>query len=212
MLYVSALTFPYLATRDTAASWQSGHFVVVAREVSGERLATWVFVSCVLTNVQVYISALLTASRTLQSMALSGVISPQTGLARLDSKGTPYVATALCAVISIVFGCAPLLVNLSIESILYVFIMFAEIAIFLRDDPDRSTYAAVAGTRARRMALTTMPLILSVWVLLSQNRLVALPTLAVILATLLWTMAPATAAAAPVTEQESSSWEGKLSL
>ena len=109
-------------------------------------------------------------------------------LARVDDQNAPRAAIAACAVLSFLFGCAPLLVNLSVESILYVFIMLAEVAIFLRDDPSRSVFASVAGTRSKRRVWTIVPLVLSVWVLLVQDKRVALPTLTLVLATMLWTL------------------------
>lgn len=200
-LYVSALAFPYLATNDPASSWQSGHFVVVARELQGEWLATWIAVTCGLTNLQVYLSALMTASYTVQSMASQGVF-PNARVwgarRRLGDAGTPVPAIALCALASALFSLAPLLVNLSLQAILYVFIMGAEIACFLRDNGEHAGNpsapsarwgrqgALLVGKLWQRRAAVVAPVALSAWVLVVQRRAVAAPVIACIAAVAFW--------------------------
>lgn len=129
VLYVAALTFPFLATSDPASSWDTGYFTVAARELGGEWLAGWITFSCVATNLQVYMSSLMTASHTVQSMAAQAIFSDRLGV---GAAGTPHSAIILCAIASFVFGCVPLTVNLAVESILYVLLMMAQIAVFLR--------------------------------------------------------------------------------
>jgi len=158
VLYVLALLLPYMASDDSRGEWQSGHFVVVARVLGGEWLAAWITAACALSNLQVYTSSLLTASNTLRSMC---------SLSKRD-------ATLACALLSVGFVFVPLLVNLSIESVLYVFIMAAELACFLRDDGDG---ALVVGDLGWRRALTLPPLALCAWVLVVQQRAVAAPVI-----------------------------------
>jgi amino acid transporter len=190
-LYAAALTFPYLATTSPAADWQPGYFVVVARELAGEWLAGWVALSCALTNLQVYLSALMTASHTVQSMAAAGIYTSAPGVGglrlHLGAAGSPRDAIALCALLSGTFACAPLMVNLSLQSTLFVFIMLAECACFLRDNGEYGGALLISGRWARRLCILP-PLALSSWILVVQHREVAAPLFGALAAVALWTM------------------------
>jgi len=168
-LYVACLTLPYLATRDDSAAWQSGHFVVAARELSGDWLALWVLVACVLTNVQVFISALMTASYTLAGVAEAG-LAPRWLAPR--PSGVPVDSIVACAALAAAFGFLPLLVNLSIQAIFYVFIMVVELGCFIRYARTSAVFPSLSGPVARR-AVVAIPAALSMWVLVVQNRYVS---------------------------------------
>lgn len=186
-LYFATLFITYLGARDDPSAWQSGHFVVVARNVGGEWLATWILISCCLTNLQIYVSALMTASYTLESLASIG--GAPLLFSRSKGESVPDNAIFACAFVSLVFGCMPLLVNLSIESILVVFIMLTELACFLRDDePHKSLF--FANTIFRRRCVAVFPLILAMWVVVVQDQFVAFATLAIVVGVGLWSIPP----------------------
>jgi hypothetical protein len=191
-LYVSSLVFPYLATTAPASDWQPGYFVDVARQLGGEWLATWIFITCALTNLQVYLSALMTAAYTVQSMAVQNIFPnaavrvPFQGWRRLGDEGTPIPAIMGCALLSAVFSLAPLLVNLSLQAILFVFIMTTEIACFLRDDGSR--HALLVPKQWQRRACIVAPVAISAWVLVVQKREVAAPVLGAVAMLALWTI------------------------
>jgi len=184
VLYSCALVFPYLASKDEASAWQSGHFVTVARDLGGDWLALWILVSCLLTNLQIYVSALLTASYTVHSMAVANIFPASLGTKA--ASGAPRRAILACAFCSLLFGLAPLLVNLSVESVLYVFIMLTELACFLRDDGEHESTFRLS--RRWRRAITVPPVALAMWVLVVQNRYVALATLAAVSLYGLWSI------------------------
>jgi amino acid transporter len=186
LLYSSALLFPYLALSDDASAWQSGHFVVAARELGGDTLALWIMIACMLTNLQIYVSALMTASYTVHSMSAAGIFPRALNTAVAGTP--PQLAIGACALVSLVFGAAPLLVNLSIESVLYVCIMLAELACFLKDDGDRSSTFRISP--AWRRAACVGPVVLSMWVLVVQNRYVTMATLACVTLLALFSIRP----------------------
>ena len=136
LVYVAPITLPYLATSDPASAWQSGHFVVIARELGGPRLEAWVLVACVGTNMQMFASALQSAMFTCQGMAKLGIFPEW--LAKSSESGIPRRALCTCALGGLLFGFLPLMVNLSIEGILFIAIMLVEMLCFLRMDASGS--------------------------------------------------------------------------
>jgi amino acid transporter len=200
-LYILCLTFPYLASRDDHTEWQSGHFVVVARRLGGEWLALWIMAACIATNIQIYVSSLLTASTTLHGMSDAGVLPRWLGLGWPqwrwlrwivgDKEGVAVRSVLLCSFISILFGTLPLLINLSIESILYVLIMLMEVLCFLRAGgaAKSAVFPSLAGPFARKM-LVVCPVVLAMWVLVVQNSFISFATYAVLALVAAWRIRP----------------------
>jgi len=175
-LYLSTITLPYLAMRDTAAEWQSGHFVVVARELGGHWLEVWILVSCILTNLQIYTAALQCAAYNTVAMAETGLF-PSWLVKRW--RGVPFNSLISCAFLSVVFGFVPLLINLSIESILYIAVMLAEGFCFLAMDSTNSVLAP--KTLFWRKVIVMPVFVLCMYTLTVQNSIVSFVTFAVIL-------------------------------
>lgn len=180
--YVATLVLPALATSDDYSRWVPGYFVTLAREVGPEWLARWIFVSCLLTNLQSYSCSLMTASYTLASMS-----SPRKGDGKLtlDPSGDAYPSSLLpkwfgktrgevprnaigtCAFLSLLFGIAPLRINIGLQPMLYALIMLTEIACYLRLKPLKTDW--LHRVWSRRLLVTTAVLV-SAFFFSVQNR------------------------------------------
>ena len=155
LLYVACLTLPYLASKSSHTEWQTGYFVTVAREVGPEWLAGWVFAACILTALQSFTSALITATYTLTGMF---------------SKMHPRRALAISMAGSLVMSLLPLGFNLGAQTVVYTVIMLLEIFCFLRLAP-RDASVGPKGRWARR-AVVLPAIVLSSYVIAVQARLV----------------------------------------
>ena len=184
VIYVASLTFPFMATSSPASVWQSGHFVVAARELGGAKLEAWILVACVGTNLQMFASALQCAMFTCQGMAKQGVL--HAGLAVATPSGIPRRALCLCAFGSLLFGFLPLLVNLSVEGILFVAIILVEMLCFLRMD-SKGSVLAPEGRFARRLLVAPVT-VLAVWALVVQDRSTVFGTLCVLVLGAMWSV------------------------
>lgn len=189
LLYVTTIAVPFLATSLPQERWTSGAFVTIAREMGGEPLAAWVFFACILTNLQIFTSALLTAGYTTSSMAAQGVFP---SFLRANDDGKPMRALAACAFLSVCIGFAPLVVDLSIASTLCVLIMLSEAACFVRA---RSGDAFVAGSLARRAIVCPMVAV-ATFVLVAQDARILYGVCTCVALVALWTV-PVEAAFAP---------------
>jgi amino acid transporter len=176
VIYILAITLPYLATRDSQSDWQSGHFVVAARGVGPAWLEVWILISCVLTNLQIYTAALQCASYNMAAMAEVGIFPK--GLAK-TVWNIPYRSMVLCAVISVAFGFVPLLINLSVESIFYVAVILAEGFCFLVMDSHTMVWSPKKLVWRK---VIVMPLFaLAMYTLTVQNYIVSFVTYTVIM-------------------------------
>lgn len=173
-IYVLTLTLPFLATNDPYQNWQPGYYVVVAQELGGNWLSTWILVACVGTCVQSYTAALQAAAYSADGMAKEGILPKW--LASTHSSGVPRAALCACAFASVLFGLAPLLVNLSIEAVLYGAIMLLEIACFLRMSGKEQIFAP-ENLNLRR-ALIVPCLVLVAYTISIQNTYVLFATIA----------------------------------
>jgi amino acid transporter len=136
-LYVVTLSATYLASEDEDAAWQVGHFSYVASRVAGPWLQVWVIVACALTNIQSFSSSLLTAHRTVLSMAEEGVVYPW--LARKAWGCRPIASLSVCGVLSVGFAFVPYKINLALQAVAYVLVILGEVACFLRMDTGDET-------------------------------------------------------------------------
>ena len=182
LLYGACISLPYLATSDGPAAWQPGYYVTAARTLGGEWLATWILVSSVLSNMQIFTSSLQTAIYVVQSAAEGGMV--QARYARANDTGVPTRALVSCMAVGVLFSLVPLMVNLAMQSMLVGLVLLAEIACFLRVSPLDARFSPRTMRWRRAMVAPAVVLCVAVmavqtpWLLLLIGSLLLLTAMA----------------------------------
>ena len=189
VVYVATLVLPYLATRDDASQWQVGHFVVAADYVGGRWLARWILVACIMTNVQIFSSALQTCIYLVSAQVKAGVL-PAWMASPTENTGTPRRSLLVCSSVAALFSFLPLQLSLSVQSLFFVYIILLEVACFLKMDGKLALFSP-SGVWMRRL-IVTPTLVLAAFVISVQQSMLFFATLAATIVIAAYTVQPDT--------------------
>jgi amino acid transporter len=187
-LYVITLVIPYLASRDDAQQWTTGHFVVVAKNVSGDGLALAVLVVCLMTNLQIFSSSLLTSMYLVAAQVKAGVLPKY--LASGDSNETPRRSLLVCCGLSVLFALLPIQLNLALQTLLFVAIILLEVLCFLKMDAKQALFSPQYIWYRR--ALVTPTIVLAAFIISVQEKWLFMGVLAFVLVLASWSLPPDT--------------------